>query len=150
MECIKTSLAGILFLVIIGFSSCLNHNNGDESGIQDKTRYNQYMVLGKKLYKENCANCHQDDGTGLRRLYPPLKDSDFLQNDLTDILCIIRNGRKNPVTVNGIEFDQEMPDNPALTNLDIAAISTYVMSHFGKKPILVQPEDIQALTGKCK
>ena len=150
MECIKSGLVFTVLIVLLFFSACLNRNNGDESGITDKTRYDQYMVLGKKLYKENCGNCHQEDGSGLRRLYPPLKNSDFLQKDLSEILCVIRNGRKEPVMVNDIEFDQEMPDNPQLTNLDIAAISTYVLSYFGKKPVLIQPEDIQALSGKCK
>ena len=150
MACIKPGVACLSFVLLLFLSSCLDRNGSNENGISDKTRYRQYMVLGKKLFKENCANCHQDDGSGLRRLYPPLKDSDYFQKDQEEILCIIKNGSKGPVVVNGIQFDQEMPDNPQLTNLDIAAISTYVISHFGKKPVLIQPEDVQVLAGKCK
>ncbi len=108
------------------------------------------MVVGKKLYTDNCGNCHQDDGSGLRRLYPPLKNSDFFLHDQTTILCMIKHGQKSPVNVNGILFDQGMPDNPLLTNLDLAEISTYVISTFGKKPALVIPEDFENLKGKCK
>jgi cytochrome c551 len=149
MECSKSVSGILLFIILIFLSSCLSRNNGDESGITDKTKYDQYMVLGKNLFQENCGNCHQDDGSGLRRLYPPLQNSDFLQKDLTEILCVIRYGKKDSITVNGVTFDQGMPDNPELTNLDIAAISTYVMSNFGKKPVLIEPDDIQALSGKC-
>ena len=108
------------------------------------------MALGRQLYKENCANCHQEDGSGLRRLYPPLKNSDFLNNDVAEILCIIRYGQIGDITVNGITYDQEMPENRQLTDLDIAAISTYVLSAYGNKEIMISLEDISNLKSTCK
>ncbi len=141
----------ILFLFfIVALSSCLNGRKGDDSGIKDKKTFHQYMVLGEKLYKTNCGNCHQDDGSGLRRLYPPLNNSDFLEKDKSEILCVIRYGKKGNLLVNGITFDQEMPVNDELTALDISAISTYVLSTFGKKSVLVTQDDIRNLNGKCK
>ena len=105
--------------------------------------------MGKKLYSDNCANCHQEDGSGLRQLYPPLRNSDYFKNKTEKILCVIKNGHQGGITVNGILFEQEMPDNPSLTNLDIAAISTYVLSTYGEKAKLISQEDIKDISGKC-
>ncbi len=144
------ALTFILFLTfIITCTSCLNGHNHDDSEIKDKKTFNQYMVLGEQLYKANCGNCHQDDGSGLRRLYPPLKNSDFLDNNLTKILCVICNGKKGDLKVNDVTFDQGMPVNEQLTPLDLSAISTYVLSTFGKKSVLVTQDEIRNISGKC-
>ncbi|MEM6522979.1 MAG: c-type cytochrome, partial [Bacteroidota bacterium] len=32
-------------------------------------------------YLQHCSSCHQKNGEGLARLYPPLADSDYLENN---------------------------------------------------------------------
>ena len=137
------------FLILATFfSSCITRTK-PEGAIADKEKYRQYMASGKKLYEDNCANCHQSDGSGLRRLYPPLKNSDYFKNDRQKILCVIRYGMKGEIRVNGIPFNQEMPLNDQLVNLDLAEISTYVISTFGNVAELITPDDIGNLGRDC-
>jgi mono/diheme cytochrome c family protein len=108
------------------------------------------MSAGKQLYLEHCGNCHQDDGSGLSRLYPPLKNSDFMNEDPKRALCIIKFGQSGKITVNGVEFNTEMPSNSSLSGLELAEIATYVFSTFGNKPALITPGQIEMLGQECK
>jgi len=84
------------------------------------------MVEGRKLYLQNCANCHGIEGQGLRRVIPPVKDADFLIKYPEKSICIIKHGANTPMIVNDVEFIQKMPDNPQLTDLEIAELITSV------------------------
>ena len=94
-------------------------------------RMRQYKIQGKTLYNKECAQCHQEDGSGFAQLYPPLKDSDYLQEDVQRAFCIIRNGLSEEIEVNGKTYRQAMPAHTRLTNLEIAEIMTYVYSEWG-------------------
>jgi mono/diheme cytochrome c family protein len=149
MACSKTFPGIFSLLLAIIFVSCVQGHRQDESSVTDKNKFRQYMVQGKKLFEEHCGNCHQDDGSGLARLYPPLRSSDYLAEDKNRTLCIIRFGQKGEIFVNNVSFNMEMPVNPQLTNLDYAEISTYVISVFTKKSVLIQPEEIERLSVTC-
>ena len=87
----------------------------------------QYVVEGMNLYQTNCANCHQVDGSGLRDLYPPLAKTDLWQRvKMSELACIIKNGQKDSILVNGKPFNAYMPANPKLQALDIAELVTYM------------------------
>jgi mono/diheme cytochrome c family protein len=87
----------------------------------------QYVVEGMNLYQTNCANCHQVDGSGLKDLYPPLAKTDLWQRvKMSELACIIKNGQKDSIRVNGKPFNAYMPANPKLQALDIAELVTYM------------------------
>ena len=87
----------------------------------------QYVVEGMNLYQTNCANCHQVDGSGLKDLYPPLAKTDLWQRvKMSELVCIIKNGQKDSILVNGKPFNAYMPANPKLQALDIAELVTYM------------------------
>jgi len=92
---------------------------------------------GERLYSAHCANCHMDDGTGLAKLIPPLKKSDYLKLNQDLIACIIRHGQKGEITVNGIQYDQEMPGKK-YTEIQINNMINYINSAW--------ENDIQAVT----
>jgi mono/diheme cytochrome c family protein len=107
----------ILGILIVGISC----NSREEITRQ------QYVVEGMNLYQTNCANCHQVDGSGLRDLYPPLAKTDLWQRvKMSELACIIKNGQKDSILVNGKPFNAYMPANPKLQALDIAEIVTYM------------------------
>ena len=107
----------ILGIMIVGISC----NSREEITRQ------QYFVEGMNLYQTNCANCHQVDGSGLRDLYPPLAKTDLWQRvKMSELACIIKNGQKDSILVNGKPFNAYMPANPKLQALDIAEIVTYM------------------------
>ena len=107
----------ILGLMILGISC--------ES--REEITRQQYVVEGMNLYQTNCANCHQVDGSGLKDLYPPLVKTDLWQRvKISDLACIIKNGQKDSILVNGKPYNAYMPANPKLQALDIAELVTYM------------------------
>jgi cytochrome c551 len=91
----------------------------------------QYYSNGRKLYKTICANCHMENGEGLGRLIPPLANSDYLLKNRSDLSRMLKYGINGPMIVNNIEFNQPMPANPDLTDLEIAEILTYIGNTWG-------------------
>jgi cytochrome c551 len=115
-----------------------------------KIRFNQYMLEGQKLYTLNCSNCHQVDGSGLGKLIPPLASADYLKNNLVESVCGIKNGLKGEIIVNGVSYNQPMPANPNLKNLDIAQIMTYVGNSWGNELGLIETEKIVKMLENCE
>lgn len=87
------------------------------------------LRLGAEVYSSVCASCHQPGGVGLPGRYPPLKDNPNL-TDPAYIEDVIRNGRSGPITVNGETYDGVMPAQGAMSDGDISAVVTYIMSGF--------------------
>lgn len=122
-------------------SSCGGSGESGIQGIKDlKTR--QYAVAGQELYVQHCANCHQKDGSGLGQLIPPLKGVGYSENDAPRIAYIIRNGLQGEIVVNEKTYNQPMPANPQLKPLDIANITTYVISKWGDQATLITADEV--------
>jgi len=103
-----------------------------------------------QLYRQHCANCHQVDGTGLARLIPPLKGSDYLEKlDPAELACQIRYGLEKEIEVNGIKFNEKMPGIPKLTPLEIAEIITYVNNTWGDQPGLYDVKSTERALNAC-
>ncbi|MET0720727.1 MAG: c-type cytochrome, partial [Tardiphaga sp.] len=57
------------------------------------------MAAGEKLYNGACIACHEDDGSGAPRVYPPLPDNANLQSaDASSTLRIILDGAQTVTT----------------------------------------------------
>ena len=118
------------------------------SGCQLKDpKYQLYYVEGEQLYNKHCSNCHQKNGTGLGRLYPPLANADYIDQHFDEIGCLIKYGRKGEMLVNGERFNQPMPGVPLLTELEIAEIMTYVGNTWGHEKGLI---DVRSVSGKLE
>jgi cytochrome c551 len=129
--------AGTVFLM-----QCKNAGDGD--GV----KFTQYYNKGEQLYAKHCSNCHQADGSGLGLLYPPIKDSDYMSNQ-REVICLMKNGRKGSITVNGKVYDQEMPATPALTNLEIAEITTFIYNTWSFQEGLIDVRRVSAVLDSC-
>lgn len=121
----KLLVLGILLAV---YSSCIDNkfNNATVN-----------LASGYQLYEKNCSNCHQEDGSGLAKLYPPLLNSDFIKNNPTAIDSIIKYGQKGSIMVNGMEYNMAMPGNKKLSDFEIKQIASYVLIKFNKLDSLV-------------
>ena len=147
----------IIFQVcLIIFSSCGSPSESEETYLPDgldrreKLRYEQYLILGKQLYLTQCANCHQQDGTGLKKLYPPLAKSDYLLADIPRAACIIKYGQKEQITVNGQLYTMPMPALSKLTPIEIAQILTYIGNSWGNQHGFVQVKDVERFLQDCE
>jgi len=141
-----------LILWIALFSSCGKSNEDrrfEQLDHQTRTKLRQYINEGERLYNLHCANCHQPEGDGLAKLYPPLKNSDYLINDIGRAICIIKNGQEGEIVVNGVQYNQPMPANPRLTNLEIAEISTFLMTVMNDSIRLVRVDEVASYLTNC-
>jgi mono/diheme cytochrome c family protein len=130
----------LLFTGIIIFQSCES-----EQGLN----YQRYYVNGKGLYEKHCQNCHNADGKGLGKLYPPLTDSAFLASNKKKLACIIKNGAFGVLTVNGVTFEGTMPGNAELADIDVAQIIVYVTNSFGNKQGFYDATQVAADLKNC-
>ena len=112
-------------------------------------KFQQYFVEGQQLYLKNCSNCHQKDGTGLGRVYPPLAHSDFMDNNFDEVACLIKKGRRGALTVNGDEYVQAMPGVVSLTELEIAEITTYIYNSWGHEKGLIEVKQVSQSLQPC-
>jgi mono/diheme cytochrome c family protein len=105
---------------------------------------------GAVLYKKHCENCHMEDGSGLEALYPPLAGSDMLQSMDIAAACVIRNGLQGPMTVNGVQYDMEMPPMPQLSGVEIANLLNYIHNAWGNERDYIPLDKVQATLDRCK
>ena len=95
---------------------------------------------GERLYVQHCSGCHGEQGQGLGTLIPPLAGSDYLAGHRAQLGCIIRQGLRGPIVVNGVPYNQQMlgvQDTATHRHLSPAQITNllnYIEGHWGNKP----------------
>ncbi len=144
----KTEVGGLRFLLCIPLLILLGCGSGETSNNENvhsrlDTKGLQQFSAGQRLYTKYCQNCHAENGEGLGTLIPPLKNSDYLLNDVASSARTIKYGLKGPVIVNGIEYNQPMPANPDLTSLEIQELLVYISNAWGNKSESVTLEEIE-------
>lgn len=100
------------------------------------------MAAGEIVYKQNCMACHQADGSGIPRAFPPLAKSDYLMEDRKRAIKVIKDGLEGPITVNGLEYNSAMP-GMGLSVDDIASVATYIMNSWGNNADMVTAEEVE-------
>jgi mono/diheme cytochrome c family protein len=137
-------------IAIICLSSCKPKSSNPENTLASisDTKVLQYAIEGKALYEVNCANCHQKNGTGLGKLIPPIFESDYFLADIPRTAKIIKHGQKGEITVNGVIYNQEMPGNPRLTNIEIAHIMTYLYNIWGSESGVIDANMVEGYLKK--
>ena len=103
------------------------------------------MVVGKRVFTQSCAVCHQTNGEGVAGQFPPLVGSEWvLSQDWhgdNHIVKIVLNGLQGVVTVKNVPYNNAMaPWGAVLKDDQIAAVLTYVRNEWGNKapPIPVE------------
>ena len=106
--------------------------------------------IGKKLYGQNCASCHQGSGIGQPGSYPPLAGSEWVNGPTDRLSLILLAGLSGPVTVKGATFStQVMPGWATAFNDDkMADIMTYLRSSWGNTGGPVKADEVAATRAK--
>lgn len=105
---------------------------------------------GENLYNQNCATCHGDEGEGLRNLYPPIANADYLQLHREELSCIIKNGMKHPIVVNGKDYHMPMPAATNLNAVEIHNILNFICNSWGNNLGYFTPKEVEAQLKKCQ
>ena len=94
------------------------------------------LLLGRKKFEDNCAVCHNSDGTGKPNQAPPFVGSEWVTGNPARMIQIPITGLTGPIQVAGKEmsFPIAMPNIGAgLPDADLAIILTYMRHTFGNK-----------------
>ncbi|MBX9784976.1 MAG: cytochrome c [Chitinophagaceae bacterium] len=108
------------------------------------------MQRGKKVYDTYCLTCHQMDGAGVPRMNPPLIKTTYVLGDKKKLINIILKGFNESVEINGDYFDNPMPAQPQLTDVQIADVLTYVRNSFGNRASMVTVVEVKTERTKLK
>ena len=104
------------------------------------------MDAGHAIYSDSCSACHQADGKGVPRMFPPLEHNANAQSsDPTSIVRVILQGaqtvptdlRPTPVTMPA--FDWKLSDR------ELAAVATYVRNAWGNAAPAVTADQVKSL-----
>ena len=93
---------------------------------------------GADLYNGNCAACHQQDARGIPGVYPSLTGSPVVLGDPAAFALWVVKGRR-PQSMPAGRYGTAMPQFGWMKDADVAALLTYLRTHFGNGAPPVPP-----------
>ncbi len=155
----------MIFLVAIYFihnRAGLSEGLGMATQIQDK-RFNpeKHLVeagpvvvdpiaMGRRLYTQVCAACHQVNGMGLTGAFPPLAGVDYVTGDEDRLVNILLHGLQGPLEVNGNQYNGIMPafGTGSVYNWSdeqISYVLTYIRQEWGNEASEISPDQVSTV-----
>jgi mono/diheme cytochrome c family protein len=96
------------------------------------------MAAGKAIYAQTCTACHEADGTGAPRIYPPLPGNANLQSaDPSSTLRIILDGAETLTTPRAPNKGSMPAYAKQLSDQQIADVANYIRNSWGNAATLV-------------
>ena len=118
-----------------------------ESG---KLTKEEQINAGRVLFLGTCSTCHQMEGQGIPKVFPPLAKSDFLMADRKRSIDILLNGLSGKVVVNGQEFASVMPPMSHMADDELANILTYVRNSWGNSGDAISAAEVTQVRNSTK
>jgi len=99
---------------------------------------------GHQIYRFNCEGCHMEDGSGLAKLIPSIRESDLFKGSPDRLICMIRHGieKKN-------EIGPQMPGNDKLNEVELANLVNYLRNEYTFKPDAITPAEVETCLALC-
>ena len=101
-------------------------------------------VDGGQVFSAKCAACHQATGLGIPGVFPPLAGSEWVRGSDKVLVQIPLHGISGTLQVKGASYHGTMPSFNTLSDAEIAAVLTYVRSHFTNSASAVSPATVTA------
>ncbi len=105
---------------------------------------------GEEVYYLYCGVCHQGNGKGASGRFPPLAGTDWVTGDKERLIELVLNGREGPMEVNGVTYNNIMPQHGFLTDRDLAEVLTYIRQNFGNQASAITEEEVSQVRNKQK
>lgn len=104
-------------------------------------------TAGMAIYQQHCSACHGMDGRGKEQLAPPLLNSEYVGGSKDQLILLLLNGMKGPLTVNGKRYEMNavMPglkDNPEISDQDIADLIIFLRNSFSFSSTYVPKQQV--------
>lgn len=108
----------------------------------------QMMKQGARVYEDRCADCHQRNGEGVPRVYPPLaKNGAILMGNPINAIRITLNGGFPPSTRGNPRPYGMPPFAHVLSDAEVAAVVTYIRGAWGNKASAVSTGEVASTRG---
>lgn len=106
----------------------------------------QMFSDGKRLYDAHCASCHAADGKGKLPHYPPLANNQSIEmHSAVNPIRMVLNGGYPPGTrKNAMPYGMP-PFSQSLSDVEVAAVVTYIRTAWGNRGTPVSPHDVNTL-----
>ena len=102
------------------------------------------MTAGKAIYDHACMACHEADGSGAPRIYPPLPGNANLQSaDPASTLRIILDGAQTVTTPRAPNAGSMPAYARQLSDQEIADVTNYIRNSWGNAAPLVTPAQVR-------
>jgi mono/diheme cytochrome c family protein len=101
------------------------------------------MASGEKLYKGSCIACHEIDGSGAPRIYPPLPGNANLQSaNPASAIKIVLDGAETITTARAPNTGSMPPYASKMSDQEVADVVTYIRNAWGNAASAVTPGEV--------
>ncbi|MDZ7716820.1 MAG: copper-containing nitrite reductase [Balneolaceae bacterium] len=114
----------------------------EERTIPTAETIEERIEFGRETYMSVCQACHMADGSGIEGAFPPVANSDYLNENPDRGISAVVHGLSGEITVNGETYNGIMP-RQNLTNEEVANVVTYLLNNFDNAGGEVTPEDVE-------
>jgi nitrite reductase (NO-forming) len=121
-----------------------------QSAESGKLTKEEQVNAGRVLFLGTCSTCHQMEGQGIPKVFPPLAKSDFLMADKKRSIEVLLNGLSGKVVVNGQEFASVMPPMSHMADDELANILTFVRNSWGNSGDAVSAAEVTQVRNSTK
>ena len=146
---IKNSVVFLVILFIIGCNKPKTETSEESTNIVTNTAEETNILIkdekaqeGQIIYDRVCAACHQPDGQGVPEFFPPLANSDYLNEDAERAIRIVKYGQIGEMKVNGKIYNNQMSAQN-LTDAEVASVLTYVYNKWSNKGIKITEKQVK-------
>jgi mono/diheme cytochrome c family protein len=106
------------------------------------------MKTGATIYKDQCESCHQADGKGVPRVYPPLVENQAItMKTPVNAIRIILNGGFPPSTEGNQRPYGMPPFSQLLSDQEVASVTTYIRNTWGNHAAPTWSVDVGQVRG---
>ena len=103
---------------------------------------------GAPIYSTRCITCHQQGGTGMPGLFPPLANSEWVTGNPDNVIRIVLHGIQGPIDVAGESYNSVMPGLAIMPDDEVAAVVSHIRTSFGNSASAVTPADVARIRGE--
>ena len=104
------------------------------------------MAAGQAIYKDNCAGCHTDEGTGSAGLFARLAGNPAVQaDDPTTLIRVVLEGSRGVGTAGAPTAPAMASFGWRLDDAQVATVLTYVRNAWGNAATAVAADQVKAV-----
>ena len=110
-------------------------------------RQSESYANGQLVYEDLCMLCHMANGQGVPKAFPPLANSDYLE-DIKATINSIKYGLNGPIVVNGVKYNGVMAPM-GLDDQEVSDVTNFILNTWGNKyDKLITKQMVEKLTAK--